>query len=630
MSSILLVSDVTPVSDVNSVSDVTQVSHVTQVSDVTKVSDVTPVSDVNSVSDVTQVSRVTQVSDVTKVSDVTSVSDVNPVSDVTQVSHVTKVSDVTMVYLTHNYNYWTKYGVCGPKPYPIVGNIYQLLRVPHIIHQQLWHKKYGKIYGIYISNDPILRISDPQLIKTMFVKDFTIFVDRKLYDPSDPIVSKSLAEATGDQWRRIRSIVSPTFSSAKMKLMYPIIGDCCTDFVRHLETVIKGNMNTKPTDIINAKKEFGSLAMDIIARTAFGIKTNPYSTSTTTTTGAAATDSPFVKNARMIFDANLARVLINVFMPGWAYKLFLGSLETRIKNFFFTTIRNVLAERRKSNVRHNDFVQLLMDADSGFGDAMDYMDSSQLQGSEEQEASRRTLNLKVANKKLSEDEIVAQGLVFMVAAYETTSTALTFTVYELALNPRAQQKLFDEITESLNASTSTTHMDDDRERDDNTQQQQQLNYETCLQLPYLDACISESLRLHSPNQVLQRIAATDYTIPGTGIQLAKGQQIEIPVSAIHCNEEYYRHANTYLPERFMPGNRHLIKPYTYMPFGVGPRNCIAMRFALLEVKTCLAQLVTKYKFMPTSQTDIPLKYDKTLTLVSPKRVIIRLERRSAI
>ncbi|XP_054161014.1 cytochrome P450 3A4-like, partial [Oppia nitens] len=531
--------------------------------------------------------------------------------DIITLSVVVIILIIIYKYLNRNFNYWTKYGIRGPKPYPIVGNIYQLLRIPHNIHQQVWHKKYGKIYGIYMSDEPILRISDPQLIKTLFVKDFGQFVDRKLYGPNNPIISKSLAEASGDQWRRIRSIVSPTFSSAKMKLMYPIIGDCVHDFIGHLDSIITDtNANTIDARVINAKKEFGSLAMDVIARTAFGIKCYPY--------GNSGPENPFVSNARVILEYTLARFLINVFMPDWAYKLMLGSIETRIKGFFFSFIRNVLAERRQSMVRHNDFVQLLMDADSGYGDAMDYMDTNQLQGSDEQEANRRTLDFKVANKKLSEDEIVAQAMVFMVAAYETTSTALTFTIYELALNPRAQQKLYAEVTEAFNTAGT-----DSTERP--ATGQQQLDYETCLQLPYLDACISESLRLHSPNQGLQRVAATDYTIPGTDIHLPRGQHIEIPVSAIHLNEEYYTHANSYIPERFMPDKRHLIKPYTYMPFGVGPRNCIAMRFALLEVKTCLAYLVDKYKFLPVPETDVPLKYDKTLTLVQPKRVIVKLE-----
>ncbi|CAG2172755.1 unnamed protein product [Oppiella nova] len=69
----------------------------------------------------------------------------------------------------------------------------------------------------------------------------------------------------------------------------------------------------------------------------------------------------------------------------------------------------------------------------------------------------------------------------------------------------------------------------------------------------------------------------------------------------------------------MPENKHLIKPYTYLPFGGGPRNCVGMRLGLLQIKICLAHMVLKYQFVRTPKTDVPLQYQRSIQMIYPKR-----------
>ena len=157
----------------------------------------------------------------------------------------------------------------------------------------------------------------------------------------------------------------------------------------------------------------------------------------------------------------------------------------------------------------------------------------------------------------------------------------------------------------------------------------EISYEELAKLPLLDAVISETLRLHSPALRTARMASTDYKLGDTGITLFKGQQVIIPIYAIHHAEEFYPEPFKFKPDRFMPENRHLIKPYTYLPFGGGPRNCIGMRFALLEAKLCLAHIVTKYKFFSSEHTDVPLIPKISANgLNTPKRVIVGIEKRA--
>ena len=204
---------------------------------------------------------------------------------------------------------------------------------------------------------------------------------------------------------------------------------------------------------------------------------------------------------------------------------------------------------------------------------------------------------------------MAQGWIFFIAGYETTATTLSFCSYELALHPEVQEKLFEEVESAVDSKG-------------------EINYETLSKLPYLDAVLSETLRMYPPVIRLERRAMTDrYKLGDTGLVLNKGQEIEIPVYAIHHSEEFYPNPDKFYPERFLPENRNQIKPYTYLPFGAGPRNCIGMRFALMEAKLGIAQIVRRFRFFRTEETAVPLQFRPFFRLTSAKKLVVGIEKR---
>src|SRR5699024_8877121 len=130
----------------------------------------------------------------------------------------------------------------------------------------------------------------------------------------------------------------------------------------------------------------------------------------------------------------------------------------------------------------------------------------------------------------------------------------------------------------------------------NTEEAGQTNeyYEAVMNgIPYLEAVIKETLRKYpSVTQLTRHVGVDNYKL--NGIKLFKNQQVEIPVSAVHHCEDYYPEPDRFNPERFMPENKHLLVPYTYLPFGLGPRNCVGVRFAYQEIKLCLASIVQRF------------------------------------
>ncbi|GFQ90426.1 cytochrome P450 3A4 [Trichonephila clavata] len=80
-------------------------------------------------------------------------------------------------------------------------------------------------------------------------------------------------------------------------------------------------------------------------------------------------------------------------------------------------------------------------------------------------------------------------------------------------------------------------------------------------------------------------------------------------------------------KRFTPEERAKRSPYVFMPFGAGPRNCVGMRFALVEVKVCLAYVLSNFKIKKSSQTKVPLEYLIGNGLLQPKDVTLQFELR---
>ncbi|CAG2165468.1 unnamed protein product [Oppiella nova] len=411
-------------------------------------------------------------------------------------------------------------------------------------------------------------------------------------------MSRNLAQLNGDDWKRVRSIVSPTFTSGKMKKMYPRIRECLTDFMNHLEGF------AAKKEEVNVKDLYGNYTMDVIATCAFATKTNVHK----------ELDNPFVVNARIAFNTSPVKRIAQMMLPGFVQKrLGLVNSSTSAQQFFLGSIRQILENRRQNqSKKYNDFLQLLIDVEKENDITRDENDVNEShhvnEGEEELAVERKALNINVVNKHLTENEILAQAMVFLLAGYETTGTLLSFCTYELALNPHVQEILHKEVNSAIDSNG-------------------EIDYDLLSRLPYLDAVISETLRLHSPAQRLSRLSTTDYKLGDTGITLHPGQQIDFPIYAIHTSEENYPHPFQFNPDRFMPENRHKITPYTYLPFGAGPRNCIGMRFALLEAKLALANIIRKFTFFQTTRTDIPLRYKRSFALTAPQRLIVGIEKR---
>ena len=115
----------------------------------------------------------------------------------------------------------------GPKPWPYLGN------VPDIIldggfHKTLWKnfKRFGRVHKFYVGRRPGFVVTDPEMIKIILVKEFDKFRNRPRFIKFNPPLSYVLPATQDDAWKRIRTIMTPTFSAAKLRQINPIVEDC--------------------------------------------------------------------------------------------------------------------------------------------------------------------------------------------------------------------------------------------------------------------------------------------------------------------------------------------------------------------------------------------------------------------
>ncbi|GFY68670.1 cytochrome P450 3A29 [Trichonephila inaurata madagascariensis] len=128
----------------------------------------------------------------------------------------------------------------------------------------------------------------------------------------------------------------------------------------------------------------------------------------------------------------------------------------------------------------------------------------------------------------------------------------------------------------------------------------------------------------------ERAATEDYVLGDTGVTVEKGMRVIIPIYTMHYDSDFFQDPETFNPERFMDGYEPKHPQYAYLPFGAGPRNCLGMRFALLEIKMCITNILRHYRIKPLPTTKVPLEYKKTVFFLTVTEMPLKFEKRTDV
>lgn len=188
---------------------------------------------------------------------------------------------------------------------------------------------------------------------------------------------------------------------------------------------------------------------------------------------------------------------------------------------------------------------------------------------------------------MSDDLIRDQLMTMLIAGHDTGTAALSWALYALAAHPDIQAKARAEIDAVLGDAPPTAENIDS--------------------LIYLEQVVNETLRMYPPIHLGSRMAAQDLHFKDHVIR--KDTRVLYSIFLTQRNPAYWDDPNTFNPDRFAPEIKH--EPYNFLPFGGGPRNCIGMAFAQVEMRVVLARLLQRFE-MQRRFTDIHLHMGATL------------------
>ncbi|KAF5300649.1 hypothetical protein FQA39_LY11110 [Lamprigera yunnana] len=492
-------------------------------------------------------------------------------------------------------NYWKELDVVHIKPWPLLGNMLPLLMrkqsITEFIQDTYNAFPNERLTGLYSFFNHQLLVRDPDLIKQITIKDFDHFMDRTVQVTEDiePLFAKNIVSLSGQKWKDMRTILSPTFTSSKMKFMFNLISDCAFQFTKHFKDQKFEILEIDTKDISTR------FTNDAIATAAFGINLNSLEEKNNDfyMMGKDFTNFSGLRGLK-IFGYTVFPALMRFFK--------ISLFSTNHNEFFRNIMKNNIRDREEKGIVRPDMVQILLQArkDKAIKDEKEEHDAGFA-------VAQDTFSTQPNDKHtgmLTDDDITAQAFLFFFGGFETTATLICFMSHELATNPNVQTKLQKEIDEVLERCGG------------------KIDYVSLLEMKYLDMVVSESLRKWPPGIALERKCIRDYIINRekegkAPLKITKGLSISIPVLAIHHDPKYFPNPDKFDPERFSDKNKHKILPFSYMPFGSGPRNCIASRFALMEIKILFFYLLSEFDLVPTKKTVIPLVLSRKKLVLAP-------------
>ncbi|CAG9859768.1 unnamed protein product [Phyllotreta striolata] len=498
---------------------------------------------------------------------------------------------VAALYILAKYKltYWKRRNIFHSPPDLVYGNLKSTIIENKTFSSTILNiytdaKQRGhKFFGIYKFWSPYFIPIDLDLIKCILQQNFDHFPNHYsfLNEANDPL-SENLFCLHDDKWKDMRSKLAPTFSSGKLKMMFPTVISCS----KNMQNILKER--SEANEPIDFKDLLARFTTDVIGNVGFGVETNSLKDPA----------SEFRQHGINVFQFNLREkflFFLIMVLPTWLIKKLGFSLNPPERtNFFTNLVEQTVRYREENNVYRKDFMHSLIQL-KNFG-KVHCLEEGSLVG-----------KINQSDRTLSINQMAAHAFTFFLAGYETSATTMTFALIELAQNQDIQDKVRSEIRKVLGKYNN------------------EITYESVTEMDYLEQVVLETLRKHPPIFLLPRVCSKDFHIPGTDVVLRAGTHVEIPVHAIHRDPEHYPEPDKFDPERFSPENKAKRPRCAYLPFGEGPRICIGLRFGKMQSKIGLCTILNNYRITFNERTPLPVEYGPGIVSLAKGEIFMNLE-----
>ena len=485
-------------------------------------------------------------------------------------------------YLKKPLDYFKELGIPYLPGWPLLGNmgsiIFRQKTVTDLVQEIYNVHSEAKYVGAFDFMTPVIVLRDPELIKSVTIKDFDNFMDHPSFvvDASvDPLYGRTLLNLSGDIWKKNRSVLTPAFTANKMKGMFQLMLESATNLVNYL-----AEQKKEDNRMVNTKSLVTMYATDVLANCAFGVSIN-------TLKDPQNDFYVYGKEAATVNAVMTAKFFLARSFPQLMKFFQFKYVRPHVTKFYTDIIKMTVTMRDEKNISRPDILQLMMDT-------------------------RRADNKHI---EMNITEMTCHAFTFFFGGFDSTSTQMCTMAHLLAINPDVQKRLQEEIDDVMKKTNGSP------------------TYDAVNNMPYLDAVFNETMRRYTQAGFLDRICTKTFELPpalpgGKPFVARPGMNIWIPASGIHLDPKYYDEPEKFDPDRYYK-KKVTINDVHNFGFGIGPRACIGIRFAILEAKILFFLLLSKFNLKPNEKTCIPLECEKgVFTVVAKGGFWLAIESRS--
>ncbi|GFU28004.1 cytochrome P450 4c3 [Nephila pilipes] len=480
------------------------------------------------------------------------------------------------------YKYYDK--LPGVPPQSIFGNIGWVLKLytrkamyhpgvyilERITGFNFLHKKEG-FHCVWFGPNPVITMFSPEIIELVLSSNTSL---EKSFEYSflHRWLGLGLLTSTGTKWRTRRKLLTPSFHFKILDDFLPTFNDQSLFLVKKLKSM-------QHEEFVDISPLVILCTLDIVCETVMGASIGAQKGENLEYVSAVHNLGDFF-NQRTVRPWLWLDCLFSLSSSGRGFDKDLHILHS----FTEKVIREKKAERkskplRKVEVREDDLRSKKRLA------LMDLL-----------------LDMHMNEQQLSENDIKEEVDTFMFEGHDTTAMGIAFALHSIGLYPDIQEKIHEEL-DAIFGDDDERHvtMDDTRN------------------MKYLECTLKESQRLYPSVPMIGRklnedIQYKDWMIP-------KGTTLHCNIHSLHRSEDIFPNAEVFDPERFLPENSQNRHPYAYIPFSAGPRNCIGQKFALLEEKVVISNILRHFKVVSLDPRDkIQVKIEFTLRPAVPLRL----------
>ncbi|KAI3979400.1 hypothetical protein MKX01_001592 [Papaver californicum] len=491
--------------------------------------------------------------------------------------------------------YWGVRHVPGPPTIPLLGHLHLLSKYGPDVFTVL-AKQHGPVFRFHMGRQPLIIIADAELCREVGIKKFKDITNRSIPSPisGSSLHKKGLFFTRDTKWSSMRNTIISMYQPSHL-----------SSLLCKMQSVVESaaqNLPTSEQEDITFSDLSLKLATNVIGQAAFGFDFGLTKEPSLNGSNNVQND---VEVADFIQQHMYSTTTLKMDLSG-SSSIILGLIcpilrhpfQQILKRFPGTTDWKVDQTNRKLMNRLDQIVEKrAKDKDRGSKDFLSLI-----------------LNAREAEKGLknvfTSDFISALAYEHLLAGSATTSFTISAILYLVAAHPEVEAKLTREIDSFGGHDLMPTTHD--------------LQHK----FPYLDQVVKEAMRFYTVSPLVAREASKQVEIGG--YVLPKGTWIWLAIGVLAKHPKYFAEPNKFRPERFDPTceeekQRH---PYAHIPFGIGPRQCIGIKFSIQEIKLTLIHLYRRYLFQHSPNMENPLEFEYGIVLNFKHGVKLRVIRRS--